>query len=147
MKQIKTIKKTHHEDFDVAVNEALADGWDLVRRDSHLIAINGADASFVYCGELVKEIIPDHEKNCQNCDCYESPCCGYCSSCKNHSNWGWNEEEKVESGEAPRWEADRADTVCSVCGFRCDDTYYLGAGLFCPECGAKMAEPLRPEWR
>lgn len=68
-------------------------------------------------------------------------------SCFRHSNWGWNEEEKVEAGEAPRWEADSADTVCSVCGFRCDDTYYLGAGRFCPECGAKMAEPLRPEWR
>lgn len=32
---------------------------------------------------------------------------------------------------------------CSACGFSCGDDYYLGAGRFCPECGARARKPLR----
>lgn len=28
--------------------------------------------------------------------------------------------------------------TCSVCGFGCDDSFYLGDANYCPQCGAKM---------
>ena len=27
---------------------------------------------------------------------------------------------------------------CTICGFECDDPYYLGQANYCPECGSKM---------
>lgn len=42
---------------------------------------------------------------------------------------------KVIHGE---WIDDHGDDVCSVCGFKCDDPYYLGNANYCPECGANM---------
>lgn len=37
-----------------------------------------------------------------------------------------------------KWIDDHGSDVCSICGFSCDDTYYLGEGNFCPNCGADM---------
>lgn len=36
------------------------------------------------------------------------------------------------------WIDDHGSDVCSECGFSCDDTYYLGNGNFCPNCGCDM---------
>ena len=36
------------------------------------------------------------------------------------------------------WIDDHGSEVCSVCGFSCNDSYYLGSANYCPECGAKM---------
>ena len=41
------------------------------------------------------------------------------------------------------WKDNHGESQCSACGFSCGDDYYLGQGLFCPECGAKMKKPLR----
>ena len=30
------------------------------------------------------------------------------------------------------------EMTCSVCGFECDDPYYLGDAKYCPSCGARM---------
>ena len=38
------------------------------------------------------------------------------------------------------WKNIAADMVCSNCGFSCNDSYYLGKALFCPECGCKMTK-------
>ena len=75
MKQIKTIRGEMYisEDFDRRVNEAIAEGWTLSKRDvvqaippSH---INGEFAHlrvWLYA-ELEKEIITDAERCCENC--------------------------------------------------------------------------------
>lgn len=31
---------------------------------------------------------------------------------------------------------DEHDMTCSVCGFECDDPYYLGDAKYCPNCGS-----------
>lgn len=33
---------------------------------------------------------------------------------------------------------DGMDTTCSQCGFTCNDNYYLGSMVACPNCGARM---------
>ncbi len=58
MLQIKTIKRQNPELFDMAVNEALADGWTLARR------LTGPD---VCIAELEKVIITESERTCENC--------------------------------------------------------------------------------
>lgn len=47
---------------------------------------------------------------------------------------------EVRHGE---WKDNYGESQCSACGFSCGDDYYLGQGLFCPECGTKMKKPLR----
>lgn len=37
-----------------------------------------------------------------------------------------------------RWVDDGPDTVCPVCGYSCNDEYYLGKGNFCPDCGQRL---------
>lgn len=44
----------------------------------------------------------------------------------------------VEERTKGEWKSDHEDEVCSVCGFRCDDMFYLGKANFCPECGSNM---------
>lgn len=58
MLQIKTIKKTDPELFDMAVNEALADGWTLTRR---CLVPEG------FIAEMEREVITEDEKTCENC--------------------------------------------------------------------------------
>ena len=35
---------------------------------------------------------------------------------------------------------DEDEMTCSVCGFECDDPYYLGDANYCPNCGADMRD-------
>ena len=37
-----------------------------------------------------------------------------------------------------KWLDDYGYDKCSVCGFKCNDPYYLGEANYCPECGARM---------
>ena len=37
-----------------------------------------------------------------------------------------------------KWFCFDGDIQCSVCGFMCNNSYYLGEANYCPECGAKM---------
>ena len=48
-----------------------------------------------------------------------------------------NELPTIEERKTGNW-GDDGDYVCSVCGFECDDPYYLGSADYCPNCGAKM---------
>ena len=71
MLQIKTIRETDAADFDIEVNHALADGWTLTRRYTHL-------DDFV--AEMERDVITDDEKCCDNCKYCErlsdtEPCC------------------------------------------------------------------------
>lgn len=36
------------------------------------------------------------------------------------------------------WIDNGPDIQCSACGFTCDDEYYLGKRVACPNCGANM---------
>lgn len=47
-------------------------------------------------------------------------------------------ENNVEIVAHGKWVDDHGNDMCSVCGFACSDTYYLGDANYCPECGAKM---------
>ena len=47
-------------------------------------------------------------------------------------------ENNVKVVPRGKWIDDHGSDVCSVCGFACNDTYYLGDANYCPECGAKM---------
>lgn len=79
MLQIKTIKRQDPELFDMAVNEALAEGWTLSRR------LTGPD---VCIAELEREIITEGEKTCENCK--HSLLTGElepCASCPNGEKW------------------------------------------------------------
>lgn len=79
MLQIKTIKRQDPELFDMAVNEALAEGWTLSRR------LTGP-TDFV--AELEREIITEDEKTCENCK--HSLLTGElepCVSCPNGEKW------------------------------------------------------------
>ena len=43
----------------------------------------------------------------------------------------------IEERKKGKW-IDERDLTCSVCGFECDDPYYLGDANYCPNCGARM---------
>lgn len=43
----------------------------------------------------------------------------------------------IEERKKGKW-IDEHDMTCSVCGFECDDPYYLGDANYCPNCGARM---------
>lgn len=58
MKQIKTIENSLASSFDFEVNQALSEGWNLVRR-----YINGE----YFIAELEQEIITEEERCCDNC--------------------------------------------------------------------------------
>lgn len=68
MKQIMTIRRLNPEDFDVEVNYALADGWELVKRETLLI---GSERSVLHIAELEKET-PDDEQTCSNCRYFQN---------------------------------------------------------------------------
>lgn len=70
MKQIKTIRRMDPEDFDNEVNTALAEGWELMKRETLLI---GQEREVLHCAELEKEIITEAEKTCENCKHYSRP--------------------------------------------------------------------------
>lgn len=37
-----------------------------------------------------------------------------------------------------RWIDDYGSSKCPVCGYSCNDEYYLGKGNFCPDCGTRL---------
>jgi hypothetical protein len=86
MKQIKTIfVNLDPYAFDNRVNEALADGWELVGRK--LIG----DSFFL--AELEKDIITEAERCCENCKHYDcSATSEPCSSCN-------EDDDKWEAAE------------------------------------------------
>lgn len=75
MKQIKTI---HHRiddsaRFDKEINDALAEGWQLTRREF-------VPGYVILYAELEREVITEVEKCCENCahfdkDFTQEPCC------------------------------------------------------------------------
>lgn len=48
-----------------------------------------------------------------------------------------NRMPTIEERKTGKW-IDEHDMTCSVCGFECDDPYYLGDANYCPNCGARM---------
>lgn len=56
------------------------------------------------------------------------------------------DEKRIENlekvGRIGEWEDTGLCVKCSVCGFECDDVYYLGKGKFCPNCGCYMEHGL-----
>lgn len=92
MKQIKTIYKQMHpstnyvlevQDFDRLVNEALAEGWTLTKRD----VFHPCDTEDYYHGrvlyaELEREVVTEIERICENCAHFDlSSCAEPCASC------------------------------------------------------------------
>ena len=64
MLEIKTITETTAHYFDKAVNEALAEGWDIVRRDCF---ITGSDRATTFYAEL-ERIVEEPEEDDVSCD-------------------------------------------------------------------------------
>lgn len=96
MKQIKTIKTRldNAAIFDKDVNAALADGWQLKKREV-LIPMAQNDRCTVYTmlyAELEKEVITEEERCCENCkhsdkDSNERPCCECNDGVKYPTKW------------------------------------------------------------
>lgn len=88
MIQIKTIAQdlSRSEKFDKEVNEAIADGWTLAKRER--VSTPSGCEDYLYA-ELVKEIITEAERNCDNCRHFDNDAdaepCASCSSTA--SNW------------------------------------------------------------
>lgn len=101
MKQIKTIVVTLEgpkdvKDFDNKVNELLAEGWTLVKRELvHAVDLSSAYQPHTLCAELEKEIITDAERRCENCKHFDNPSdanpCNVCDD--NASHWEPVEDE------------------------------------------------------
>lgn len=51
-----------------------------------------------------------------------------------------NREEatRLRNGDGLRWIDDHGASKCPVCGYSCNDEYYLGKGNFCPDCGTRL---------
>ena len=89
MKQIKTIEKVEAAEFDKAVNAALAEGWELVRRQV-LEPYNGHTCEWyrTYYAEMEKNEITEAERCCDNCKhCDKSSYVEPCNTCEDASNW------------------------------------------------------------
>lgn len=89
MKQIKTIKSRidYDKDFDEKVNAAIAEGWELKRRE--LIPSYTTNSYTILYAELEREVITEAERCCENCRYYSTapgaePCCS-CS--EDAGNW------------------------------------------------------------
>lgn len=79
MIQIKTIAQdlSRSEKFDKEVNEAIADGWTLAKRER--VSTPSGYKDYLYA-ELVRETITEAERCCENCAHYDTvshnpPCC------------------------------------------------------------------------
>ena len=64
MLEIKTITENHPSRFDRAVNEALEDGWELVRRECF---ITGSDRATTFYAEL-ERIVDEPEEELEEDD-------------------------------------------------------------------------------
>lgn len=63
MKQIKTIADKSQIGFDRQVNEALVNGWELVKRYY--------TPDFYFVAEMETEVITEEERCCENCKYFE----------------------------------------------------------------------------
>lgn len=79
MKQIKTIIKRMDNEplwnqFDIEVNNAIADGWTLTKREV-LKPYEGATRTWcrMLYAELEREIIAEADRCCENCRHYDTP--------------------------------------------------------------------------
>lgn len=86
MKQIKTIKSRidYAEDFDRHVNDAIAEGWELKRRE--FIPSYTSNSYTILYAELERGIITEAERCCENCAHYitpshNPPCCDCSEDC------------------------------------------------------------------
>lgn len=95
MLMIKTITENYPHLLDRAVNEALAEGWELVRRECF---ITGSDRATTFYAELEKETEeaeyeddtarwelardPAYPYRCTGCGCKSHKPIDYCPNCK-----------------------------------------------------------------
>lgn len=94
MLEIKTITENYPHLFDRAVNEALVEGWELVRRECF---ITGADRATTFYAELerVNEVYEEEEETDTPCDfatwnIIREPRNPYqCSACGHRTNAQW----------------------------------------------------------
>lgn len=45
---------------------------------------------------------------------------------------------RLRNGDGLRWIDKSGYTTCPVCGYSCNDEYYLGKGNYCPDCGTRL---------
>lgn len=97
MKQIKTIVSTidNHETFDKEVNDAIAGGWTLVKRE--VINPNNQPHFDTYFNiALYAELEREIERDCENCKHHGKGCddepCAHCDAFKNFDKWEASEE-------------------------------------------------------
>jgi uncharacterized paraquat-inducible protein A len=86
MKQIKTIRARldNAEIFDEKVNAAIAEGWELKRRD--FIPSRSENSFTMLYAELERETITEAERCCENCAHFNTPsqkppCCDCSEDC------------------------------------------------------------------
>lgn len=95
MKQIKTIKNRldNNKQFDDEVNQALLEGWKLIKRE--VINPNGQPSGATYFHTMLyAELERDIEKRCDNCKNYDKrPVDKPCDSC-NALFSKWEEAEE-----------------------------------------------------
>ena len=78
MKQIKTIKEQNPDKFDKRVNDALAEGYYIVRRLAN-------QEGFI--AELEINVVAEKERGCENCRYGDTDAClGPCSDCEDGMN-------------------------------------------------------------
>lgn len=75
MKQIKTLVSNTATGFDLIVNEALSEGWELTKRETLVL-----DRQPAFYAELEREEITEAERCCANCAHWnkasdQQPCC------------------------------------------------------------------------
>lgn len=98
MKQIKTILKgtDYLENFDAAVNKALAEGWTLTKRE--VLPPFDYYHRTLYA-ELEREVVTEAERCCENCAHFGiSAAAEPCASCSEEcSNWEPTEDVICEA--------------------------------------------------
>jgi hypothetical protein len=116
MLQIKTIIDDHNNHlgtFDRKVNDALAEGWELKRRD-----LVPRQSGFILYAELEKDDEEEDDRLCETCahqfkEPQEQPCIECDGDC---SHWEPKNLEKPQKAEEPEEEE-----ICEACMIRYDD--------------------------
>lgn len=117
MLQIKTIIDDHNNHygafFDRKVNEALAEGWELKRRD-----LVPRQSGFILYAELEKDDEEEDDRLCETCahqfkEPQEQPCVECDGDC---SKWEPKNLEKPQKAEEPEEEE-----ICEACMIHYDD--------------------------
>ena len=93
MKQIKTIRKylDNAEEFDKEVNDALAAGWKLVKREVlHPCETTHYEYLRSLYAELERDATPVQDRHCENCKYFTSPAsqapCRHCEAANDNPN-------------------------------------------------------------